>query len=281
LELFIASKVVTEHVNNANRSKKSNPAQMVTQSPSDQSSEPLILPPRLTLRHALFLDFDGTLVDIAERPSAIVVPRDLPALLMRLQIFLGGAVAIVSGRPLVDLVSYLAPADLDIIAEHGASVKRRGKPVPEPEVIWPDSWQIRLERFLHDHPGTELEYKTSGITVHFRRAAEAQDEALRLLTTLMSEAPGGAEILPAKMAFELKLTPANKGKAIADLMEEEPYRQRIPIFAGDDVTDEPGFAVVKALGGVPLPMDKAFQSEPRRLRDWLASEIGIKGEAAA
>lgn len=237
--------------------------------------------PRLTLRHALFLDFDGTLVDIAERPSAIVVPRDLPALLMRLQIFLGGAVAIVSGRPLTDLVSFLAPADLDIIAEHGAVVKRRGKPVPEPEVIWPESWQILLERFLHDHPGTEVEYKTSGITVHFRRAAAAQDEASRLLSALMSEAPGGAEILPAKMAIELKLTPANKGKAIADLMEDEPYRRRIPIFAGDDVTDEPGFAVVKALGGVPLAMDKAFQSEPRGLRDWLASEIGIKGEAAA
>jgi trehalose 6-phosphate phosphatase len=254
---------------------------MVTQSPSEQPSEQLILPPRLTLRHALFLDFDGTLVDIAERPSAIVVPCDLPALLMRLQIFLGGAVAIVSGRPLADLVSYLAPADLDIIAEHGALVKRRGKPVPEPEMVWPDSWRIPLERLLHDHPGTELEYKTSGITVHFRRAVEAQDEVSRLLDMLLSEAPGGAEILPAKMALELKLTPANKGKAIADLMEEEPYRRRIPIFAGDDVTDEPGFAAVKALGGVPLRMDKAFQSEPRGLRDWLASEIGIKGEAAA
>jgi len=254
---------------------------MVTQSPSDQPSEPLLLPPRLTLRHALFLDFDGTLVDIAERPNAIVVPPDLPALLMRLQIFLGGAVAIVSGRPLADLVSFLAPADLDIIAEHGALVKRRGKPAPEPEMVWPESWQVRLQRFLHEHPGTELEYKTSGITVHFRRAAEAEDEALRLLTTLLSEAPGGAEILPAKMALELKLTPANKGKAIADLMEEEPYRQRLPIFAGDDVTDEPGFAVARALGGVALPMDDAFQSEPRRLRDWLAAEIGIKGEAAA
>ena len=254
---------------------------MVTQSPSDQPSEPLILPPRLTLRHALFLDFDGTLVDIAQRPSAIAVPGDLPALLMRLQIFLGGAVAIVSGRPLADLVSYLAPADLDIIAEHGALVKRRGRPSPEPEVVWPDSWQIRLERFLHDHAGAELEYKTSSIAVHFRRAPDAHNEALQLLTTLREEAPGGAEILPAKMAFELKLTSVNKGKAIGDLMEEEPYRQRIPVFAGDDVTDEPGFAAVTAMGGIALPVDSVFAGEPRLLRDWLAREIGIKGEAAA
>lgn len=254
---------------------------MVTQSPSEQPSEPLPSPPRLTLRHALFLDFDGTLVDIAERPSAIDVPRDLPALLMRLQIFLGGAVAIVSGRPLADLASYLAPADLDIIAEHGALVKRRGKLAPAPEVVWPDSWQIRLERFLHDHPGTELEYKTSSVALHFRRAAEVKDDALGLLTTLLSEAPGGAEILPAKMAFELKLTSVNKGKAISDLMNEEPYRRRIPIFAGDDVTDEPGFAAVEAMGGIALRVDKAFEGEPRLLRDWLAQEIGMKGDAAA
>lgn len=254
---------------------------MVTKSPPDQSSKTATLPPRLTLRYALFLDFDGTLVDIAERPSAIVVPRDLPALLMRLQIFLGGAVAIVSGRPLADLVSFLAPADLDIIAEHGAMVKRRGRPAPEPVVVWPESWQVRLQRFLGEHPAAEVEYKTSGIAVHFRRMPEAGKEALHLLTTLVSEAPGGAEILPAKMAFELKLSPVNKGKAIADLMEEEPFRRRIPVFAGDDVTDEPGFAAVRAMGGVALPVDDVFAGEPRRLRDWLAREIGIKGEAAA
>lgn len=254
---------------------------MVTQSPSDQPSQTLHKPPRLTLRHALFLDLDGTLVEIAERPSAIVVPRDLPALLMRLQIFLGGAVAIVSGRPLGDLLSYLAPADLDIIAEHGAVVKRRGKPAPKPEAIWPGSWQDRLRNFLHDHPAAEVEYKTSGIALHYRRAPEAGNAAFQILTTLVSEAPAGAEILPAKMAYELKLSPVNKGQAIIDLMKVEPYRRRVPVFAGDDVTDEPGFAAVKAMNGVALPVDRAFGGEPRLVRAWLAREIGVTGEAAA
>ncbi|QIG49611.1 trehalose-phosphatase [Nordella sp. HKS 07] len=254
---------------------------MVTQSPADQPSQTLLKPPRLTLRHALFLDLDGTLIDIAERPSAIVVPRDLPALLMRLQIFLGGAVAIVSGRPLGDLLVYLAPADLDIIAEHGAVVKRRGKPAPAPEAIWPESWQSRLQSFLDDHPAAEIEYKTSSIALHFRREPDAADAASRLLKDLVSEAPAGAEILPAKMAFELKLSPVNKGQAIIDLMKVEPYRRRIPVFAGDDVTDEPGFAAVRAMNGVALPVDRAFGGEPRLVRAWLAREIGIKGEAAA
>lgn len=254
---------------------------MVTKSPSDQPSQTAAIPPRLTLRHALFLDFDGTLIDIAERPSAVFVPRDLPALLMRLQIFLGGAVAIVSGRPLHELLSYLAPADLDIIAEHGAMMKRRGRPAPEPDTVWPESWQVRIQHFLREHPAAEAEYKTAGIALHFRRAPDAGKDALRLLTTLVSEAPGGAEILPAKMAFELKLSPVNKGKAITALMADEPYRRRIPLFAGDDVTDEPGFAAVCAMGGMALRVDRVFGGEPRRLRDWLAHEIGMKGDAAA
>ena len=160
-------------------------------------------------------------------------------------------------------------------------MKRRGKPAPAPEAIWPESWQSRLQSFLDDHPAAEIEYKTSSIALHFRREPDAADAASRLLNDLVSEAPAGAEILPAKMAFELKLSPVNKGQAIIDLMKVEPYRRRIPVFAGDDVTDEPGFAAVRAMNGVALPVDRAFGGEPRLVRAWLAREIGIKGEAAA
>ncbi len=254
---------------------------MVTQSPSKRSSEARAFPPRLTLRHALFLDFDGTLIDIAESPSAITVPRDLPALLMRLQIFLGGAVAIVSGRPLSDLAYYLAPADLDIIAEHGAVVKRRGTPVYQPQAVWPESWQARLAQFTAEHPHTEVERKAYSITLHYRRAPEAEHDAFNLLTLMSGETSGGFEILPAKMAFELKLMTMSKGKAITALMSEEPFRKRVPVFAGDDVTDEDGFAAVAAMGGVELRVDEAFGGEPRNVRAWLAREIKTQGDAAA
>lgn len=254
---------------------------MVTQSPSKRSSEVRPSPPRLTLRHALFLDFDGTLIDIAESPSAITVPRDLPALLMRLQIFLGGAVAIVSGRPLADLVSYLAPADLDIIAEHGAVVKRRGTPAYQPQAIWPESWQARLAQFTADYPHAEVERKTYSIALHFRRAPEAEHDAFNLLTVLAGEATGGFDILPAKMAFELKLATMSKGKAITALMLEEPFRRRVPVFVGDDVTDEDGFAAVAAMGGMGLRVDEAFGGQPQNVRAWLAREIKTQGDAAA
>jgi trehalose 6-phosphate phosphatase len=254
---------------------------MVTKSPSKDPLPAGIVPPRLTLRHALFLDFDGTLVDIAPSPRLVTVPRDLPALLMRLQFFLGGALAIVSGRPLSDLQTYLAPADLDMVAEHGAVIKRRGGAAHPPEAAWPESWNERMTRFLTDHPGTEVERKAYSIALHFRRAPDAEHDALNLLRLLASEASGGFEILPAKMAFELKLSTMSKGKAITELMSEEPFRRRVPVFAGDDVTDEDGFVAVTAMGGLALRVDEAFGGEPRRLRAWLAREIKTQGEAAA
>jgi trehalose 6-phosphate phosphatase len=254
---------------------------MVTQSPSKRSVPGAITPPRLTRRHALFLDFDGTLIDIAPSPSAITVPRELPAALMRLQILLGGAVAIVSGRPLADLQSYLAPADLDFVAEHGAVIKRRGSSAHPPQAAWPETWQERLAQFLTAHPGTEVERKAYSIALHFRRAPEAEHDALNLLRLFASEASGGFEILPAKMAFELKLTTMSKGKAITELMSEDPFRRRVPVFAGDDVTDEDGFIAVRAMGGIALPVDDAFGGEPRHVRAWLAREIKTQGEAAA
>ena len=254
---------------------------MVTQSPSEQASAARRKPPRLSLRHALFLDFDGTLVDIAESPSAVTVPDWLPALLMRMQIFLGGAVAVVSGRPLADLVSYLAPADMDFVAEHGAVVKRRGKSAAVPESVWPQSWHERLGRFTADYPGTVIEQKSSSIALHFRRAPEARDAAFQLLNSLVRDTAGGFEVLPAKMAYELKLASMSKGKAITALMAEEPYRRRIPVFAGDDVTDEDGFTAVEAMGGIALRVDSTFGGQPQRVRSWLAGEIGMRGVAAA
>ncbi len=254
---------------------------MVTQSPSGQPSEDAQQPPRLTLRHGLFLDFDGTLVDLAERPSVIQIPEDLPALLMRLQIFLGAAVAIVSGRPLADLVSYLAPADLDFIAEHGAVVKRRGEPAVASPAAWPESWNERLERFIRDHPRAEVERKAYSVALHYRRAPEAEHEAFNLLSVLAAEAAGSFEIMSAKMAFELKLVTISKGKAITALMSQEPYRRRVPIFAGDDVTDEDGFMAVRAMGGIALRVDSAFGGEPEQVRAWLTRELKTQGDAAA
>ena len=200
---------------------------------------------------------------------------------MRLQLLLGGAFAIVSGRPLDDLQSYLAPADLDMVAEHGAVMRRRGSAAHSPQAAWPESWNERIAAFLAAHPGTEVERKAYSIALHFRRAPDAEHDALNLLSLFASEATGGFEILPAKMAFELKLSTMSKGKAITELMSQEPFRRRVPVFAGDDVTDEDGFIAVTAMGGVALRVDEVFGGEPKRVRAWLAREIKTQGEVAA
>ena len=104
---------------------------------------------------------------------------------------------------------------------------------------------------------------------------------MNLLRLFASETSGGFEIIPAKMAFELKLSTMSKGKAITELMSEEPFRRRVPVFAGDDVTDEDGFIAVTAMGGVALRVDEVFGGEPARVRAWLAREIKTQGEVAA
>ena len=160
-------------------------------------------------------------------------------------------------------------------------VKRRGGAAHPPQTAWPEFFEERLARFLAEHPGTEAERKAYSIALHFRRAPQAEHDALNLLRLLASEASEGFEILPAKMAYELKLTTMSKGKAITELMSEEPFRRRVPVFAGDDVTDEDGFIAVTAMGGIALRVEEAFFGEPQRVRDWLAREIKAQGEAAA
>jgi trehalose 6-phosphate phosphatase len=98
---------------------------------------------------------------------------------------------------------------------------------------------------------------------------------------LAKEAGEGFEILPAKMAFELKPAAMSKGKAITALMAEQPYSRRVPVFAGDDVTDEDGFVAVETMGGIALRVDTAFAGAPQKVRAWLAGEIGMQGVAAA
>lgn len=79
--------------------------------------------PQLGSTTALFLDFDGALVDIAEQPELVHVPIDLGNILQQLAASLNGALAIVSGRALIDLDHFMSPLVLSLAAEHG-SVQR-------------------------------------------------------------------------------------------------------------------------------------------------------------
>jgi trehalose 6-phosphate phosphatase len=231
----------------------------------------LAQPPEPSADFALFLDFDGTLVDIAPSPDLVVVPPDLPALLGHLRQYLAEAVAIVSGRAVRDLEHFLPEADVTLVAEHGAVLRLAGAEAAPFASNWPAEWRRSLEHFARCWPGVEIEEKSFGVSIHFRGAPQAA-QAVHDTAHALAKGSGGAfEVISAKMAFELRRTGINKGIAVRNLMQFPVFKHRIPVFIGDDVTDHDGFAAVAEFGGIALDVGSAFDNKPERVRDWLRS----------
>jgi trehalose 6-phosphate phosphatase len=221
---------------------------------------------------ALFLDFDGTLVEIAPTPDTVQVQPGLPDLLRRLAAGLDGALAIVSGRPLRDLDHFL-PVPIAKAGDHGATLRPvPGQPPESPDLPHaPAAWRERAAALVERFPGTLIEDKEHGFVVHYRLAPAAGPVAKTLLDGLLAEAPGGGAftLLEARMAWEVRPRGASKGTAVRALMKRAPFAGRRPVFIGDDVTDEEGMAAAREFGGLGLRLQDAF-GEPEALRGWLA-----------
>lgn len=205
---------------------------------------PLPTPPRTLLRDAaLFLDFDGTLVSIADRPDAIRVEPELLPLLDRLQAVLDGRLTLISGRASADVRRWITPLKVAVVGSHGLELgavdDRRSAELEE---------GLRHLRDLQNrYEGVLLEEKPMGAALHYREAPDAE-EACRAAVTRVA-ASTGMQIQPGKMVFEIKPVGGDKGTAIQTLMQEPLNAGHRPIFIGDDLTDEHGFAVVRDLGG--------------------------------
>jgi trehalose 6-phosphate phosphatase len=204
-------------------------------------------------RVALFLDFDGTLVDIAERPDAIVVEPDLPATLKRLHEALGGALALVSGRPIATLDGFLATDTFDVAGLHGLEARMGGtlhpcRPEDHPGLRRGIAW---LRETL-DAPGIVIEDKGCSVGVHWRLAPDHAALAREAAEELAAELGPDYRIQHGKMVAEVLPARAGKGGAIARFLAEPPYAGCVPVFVGDDLTDEDGFAVVNGRGGASI-----------------------------
>lgn len=213
---------------------------------SDRSHGPR--PPIELLRDAsLFLDFDGTLVDIAPRPDAVRVSEGLAGLLAQLQARLDGRVAILTGRAVADVDRLLGPVAIAIGGHHG--LETQGAP-PGGDVLRPamlDSIVADLRRLEGEFPGVLVEDKPLGVALHFRQAPHAEDACRSAIEAAARRS--GLEVQPGKMVFELKPTGGNKGDALKAMMAQPPFTGTRPIFVGDDLTDEPAFAAAQDLGG--------------------------------
>ncbi len=226
---------------------------------------------------ALFLDFDGTLAELASRPDAVRIPPDLPSLLDALHERLGGALALITGRARIDLQRWLPVGRWPGAFEHGAL--RVGADGVEHLAVTPDLGPVVMaaQAFAARHPALLLEVKQTALALHYRAAPELGPACVEAIGRIVAEHPG-LRALEGKAVVEVKAAHTSKGAAIGSFMREPPFVGRRPIFAGDDVTDEDGFAVVHAHGGEgvkvgPGPSIARVRCEtPQALRDWLRQQ---------
>ena len=233
------------------RAKRSN--LMEAPEPSVRFTPPAPAPPPLHRDQALFLDFDGTLVEIAPSPGLVRVPAELPPLLDELVGRLDGAVAVVSGRPLDELARMLAPFAGGIAGDHG--LERRGSDgtvtrcLAHPEL---DRFRPLAAGFAARHDGVFLEDKGGSLALHYRQAPSLAARCRALVREAVQASSGTLAAVAGKMVIELIPRSAGKGRAIAEFLADPPFRGRRPVFVGDDITDEDGFAAVNRLGGVSI-----------------------------
>lgn len=223
--------------------------------------------PQLCRDWALFLDLDGTLIDLAASPDAVIVPQNLAQDLAVVRDKLGGALAIVSGRPMRDLDRLLAPLDLPCAAEHGAVIRRNGvttvarKPVPQ-------AWRQTIRNTTRDWQGVLVEEKQCVVAVHYRHAPHYAGKIEALLLALAGS-DSDFSLLTAHMAFEIRARNVDKGHAVRTLMEDVPFQNRTPVFVGDDVTDEDGMREAVRQGGLGLHVSDVFGGATENVRRWL------------
>lgn len=209
--------------------------------------------PRSVAGLALFLDIDGTLVDIAPTPDAIVVPPDLPPLLHALHLKTDGALALLTGRDMVAVDAMFAPFVLPVGAIHGTILRDGdGEIVGEPPHPALPVVKQRLEAFAADHPAALVEEKGSAVALHFRLDPSLAEAAEAVVRSAAAEAGDGLAVQPGKMVFEIRPAGADKGRALAAFLREPAFRGRRPVAVGDDLTDESMFEAALAEGGRSL-----------------------------
>jgi trehalose 6-phosphate phosphatase len=228
-------------------------------------------PPELDRKSALFLDFDGTLVEIAATPEQVVVPPGLPDLLVDLYRQLGGALAIVSGRPLAQTDQLLRPFSASGAGEHGVSLRYDDGTLEELPVgiAVPPQWRSSLEAAVARWPGVRVEEKPHGVTVHYRLAPERGGDVWRMVRALVAPDHPWFRLLPAREAVEISLRAVSKGHAVERLMAHYPFHGRRPVFVGDDITDEAGMSMARRFGGLGLRVGEVFGGDPAQVRAWL------------
>ncbi|TWG49790.1 trehalose 6-phosphate phosphatase [Aminobacter sp. J44] len=223
---------------------------------------------------AVFLDIDGTLLDIASTPEAVVVPPGMPFALARMSERLDGALALVTGRP-IEFVDRLFPdAELVVSGLHGAEWRdgsgNAGRVKTTSEF---NAGKLRLRQEVARWPGVVFEDKGAAFAAHYRLAPE-REMPLRDLMQDLTEAVGSGWVLQeGKQVLELRPRGRDKGDALMAFMEAEPFSGRQPLAMGDDVTDEPMFMAANRLDGLSVRVGEDCRQSCARYRVASPSDV--------
>jgi trehalose 6-phosphate phosphatase len=230
-------------------------------------------------RVAILLDVDGTILAVAATPHGVVVPPSLLRTLGALHARTGGALALVSGRLIENLDDLFAPLELPCVGGHGVELRiSGGAPIQRRHVALSPSIKKQVTAAVAVDPRIIVEDKGSSLAVHYRLAPEQGQLIKNKIAAILDRAPAEKpEMLCGKAVFEIKSPSFNKGIAVCELMRNPPFAQRIPLFVGDDVTDESVFAVLPALGGFGYSVGREVAGVegtfdgPQDVRDWLTA----------
>jgi trehalose 6-phosphate phosphatase len=225
---------------------------------------------------ALFLDIDGTILELAETPGQVVVPARLRELVRKLDAAMGRAFALVSGRSLSDIDALFGIPGLAAAGLHGMECRTTDgvTHVQSVDESIMRSFRDRLQAYTDRYPGLLLEDKKLSIAIHFRRAANLQTEVEKILRETIA-GHDSFHIQSGKMIAEIKSRGPDKGFAVSRFMQAPPFQGRVPVFIGDDVTDEDGFRAVSELGGIAIKVGDGHSSagcyleQPTDVIEWL------------
>jgi len=244
-------------------------------------------PPLLTEANALFLDVDGTLVHLADAPNQVKVESEVQALLPALAGKLGGALALITGRSIDDVDRLFHGITLPVAGQHGCERRSADGSIQTHAGLLPGLPRVRrtLALFAQEHTGVLFEDKGSTFALHYRLAPGLGGLVDRIVRAQLAELEDGAWTLQrGKFVVELRPDGRDKGTAILEFLEEPPFRGRVPVFVGDDLTDEYGFSAVASGGGWAVKVGQGPTVARHRLagvpavREWL--QAAVTGAAA-
>jgi trehalose 6-phosphate phosphatase len=220
-------------------------------------------PPPPALDWCLFLDVDGTLIELADTPSQAETDAEIKLLLREVAERLGGAVALVSGRRISTLDALFAPMKLPAAGLHGVERRKSDGTIQGASFVDSqlDRARAAMKILVDAHPGTLLEDKDRTIAVHYRMAPQFEQTVRESVLSVAKQLGSNYHIQAGKMMFEIKPRGFSKATAIQAFMKESPFSGRRPVFVGDDFTDQDGFGMVQAHGGISIGVGDRVQGQ--------------------